>query len=424
MIGTTAVLLAAAPGPNGEASCQMIVTPGATLWRHVLPQALPLNSSVATGWSVDSGRAFSLMEGSPLAIAPRAVQLTLDEHQELIKGLVPDRILQVLWNSTPAAVPEVFPCLREYVGNLIMQGAVVVPEPPELPEAAEAAPPPPGTGLRYNYPEIRNGTVVRPNGEPYHVRRIGGQDDVGALRRNREAGGHALAFGRTGTGKGAMFEAAFGERMVTINGTEDTETADFLGGYVQRGDGSWHWVDGPLLQAMEGDGEEGYVLFVDELGAIRSRQLKVLYPLMDGRSWINITMNPERGVVRARPGFAIVAAMNPDSPGVRIDPATMSRFGLQFDVPTDYTLMRSRLGVDGELVQAAMNLQTRMRSEGDISWTIEARHMLTFMTNKESIGLHAALGSLVNGAPKQDRRTVAEVLSRSYGMKVSPLAVD
>ena len=100
-----------------------------------------------------------------------------------------------------------------------------------------------------------------------------------------------FTFGEPGTGKTALFDAAFGTDMVTMLGTEDTEVADFIGGYVMRG-GSYVWTDGALVEAME----RGVPLFVDEIGVIVPEGADHgLFSVMDGRDEIRITGQPRPG---------------------------------------------------------------------------------------------------------------------------------
>ena len=97
-------------------------------------------------------------------------------------------------------------------------------------------------------------------------------------------------------------------------GTEDTEVSDFIGAYTTRGGGGYGWTDGALVEAME----RGCGLFVDEIGVIAPKMLTTLFSVMDGRDEIRITANPDRGIVKAQPGFFVLAATNPHAPGVRL----------------------------------------------------------------------------------------------------------
>lgn len=281
--------------------------------------------------------------------------------------------------------------------------------------AAEAAKP---TGLRLGLERIG-----RPNGQPYYVRRLDDHDDVAVLRTARERSVNVLLYGPPGTGKSACVEAAFavgtdGAGLHTVSVSGDTEVSDLVGGYVQLPGGDFHWVDGPLVKAMT----EGSVLFLDEVGLADPKVLAVLYPLMDGRLELLVTANPERGVVHAREGFYVVAATNPNAPGVQLSEALMSRFALQFLYETDYGLAR-KLGVPTKACTAAQNLNKK-RITGEVGWSPQMRELLAFRDTEKVFGERFAWRALVSAAPEMDRPVVVDVVTRTLGEPVTELKVD
>jgi nitric oxide reductase NorQ protein len=267
-------------------------------------------------------------------------------------------------------------------------------------------------------------TVLRPNGQLYHTRKLlGDLLDVEVLRRCRENNLLVLLYGPPGTGKTALIEAAFsapdenGDHapVYVVQGSGDTEFADFIGSYVQLPGGEFEWVDGPLLRAME----EGVPLYVDEIALIDPKALAGMYGVVDGRGEIRITANPERGVVRAKPGFYVVGACNPHAPGARLSEALVSRFVTQFEVTTDFGLAR-KLGVSSKVVTAAQNLDKKMTS-GEVSWAPQLRELLAFKQNESVFGTKFALNNMVAVAPEMDRPVVADVLTRAFGEAVAAL---
>src|SRR5690606_21892156 len=104
----------------------------------------------------------------------------------------------------------------------------------------------------------RPAPVTRPNGQLYHPRALANLADVEALRKLREAGIPALLYGPPGTGKTSVIEAAFPD-LITVAGDGDTTTGDLIGEYTQESDGSYRFVYGPLVTAMQ----EGRALLLD-----------------------------------------------------------------------------------------------------------------------------------------------------------------
>ena len=257
----------------------------------------------------------------------------------------------------------------------------------------------------------------RPNGEKYFTRTWGEHSDVEVLRKAREDNFYALLYGAPGCGKTAMVEAAFGGSLYTILGSGDTEVADLVGGYVQTPAGGFEWVDGPLVRSAE----EGKVLLIDEVGLIDPKVLAIVYGLMDGRRELTVTANPERGTVRASEGFYVVAATNPNAPGVRLSEALLSRFSLQVEMTTDW-LLAKKLGVPAPAVTSAQNL-SRKQESGEVSWSPQFRELLAFRDISTSYGTKFAISNLIATAPEMDRPIVADVFTRVFGEEYKPARI-
>jgi hypothetical protein len=104
-------------------------------------------------------------------------------------------------------------------------------------------------------PKAAPGPVTRPGGQVYRPRVLAGMADVEALRTLRAEGVPSLLAGPPGTGKTSLVEAAFPD-LITIAGDGDTTVGDFVGEYTQRPDGTYEFIYGPLIRAMQ----EGRVL--------------------------------------------------------------------------------------------------------------------------------------------------------------------
>lgn len=259
--------------------------------------------------------------------------------------------------------------------------------------------------------------IPLPSGNEYHTRKWGEHDDVSVMRQCRDGNFFVLAYGAPGCGKTALVEAAFGDDLYTVLGSGDTEVADLVGGYVQTPSGAFVWEDGPLLKAAE----EGKVLFIDEVGLIDPKVLSIVYGMMDGRREYTVTQNPERGTVKATEGFFVVAATNPNAPGVRLSEALLSRFTVQVEITTDWSLAR-KLGVPTQMVTVAQNLDKKC-SNNECSWAPQMRELLAFRDVSSTFGTGFAIANLLAAAPEMDRPLVADVVTRAYGEEYRPARV-
>ena len=263
--------------------------------------------------------------------------------------------------------------------------------------------------------EAKPGAVMRPNGQAYHPRDLGGHRDVEVLAKLREAGIPALLYGPPGTGKTSMVEAAFGD-LITVAGDNDTTVADLVGEYTQNPDGTYEFVYGPLVRAMR----EGRALLVDDATLIPANVLAVLYPALDGRCEIHIKAHKNE-LVSASPGFYVIAGHNPGAHGAVLTEALASRFCFQVEVSSDLDLAKF-LGIHPKALTIAKNLRRRQAS-GSVGWCPNLRELLGFRTVAEVLGEDVAFANLIGIAPPEDRATVAEVVTAALGREVSALAL-
>jgi hypothetical protein len=260
----------------------------------------------------------------------------------------------------------------------------------------------------------------RPNGEKYYSRAWGEHNDVQVLLNARSISAYVLLYGAPGCGKTAAIEAAFADQpggLYTVLGSGDTEVSDLVGGYVQTPSGGFLWEDGPLVKAAE----KGGVLLIDEVGLIDPKVLSIAYGLMDGRREYTVTANPERGTVKAADGFYVIAATNPNAPGVRLSEALLSRFAIHAEMTTDWALAR-KLGCPVPVVTAAQNLSKKQQS-AEVSWAPQMRELLAFRDLAKTFGTKFAIANLLAAAPEIDRPVVADVFTRVFGEECRPAKI-
>lgn len=298
------------------------------------------------------------------------------------------------------------------------------------------------------------GPIPRPNGQVYYPRMIEGHEDAALLKDSLAQGEHTLYYGPPGTGKTALCDAVgflhalkaeptadapqdgstfegppndptesplaryihYGFESIVCS--VDTTEGDFFGTYSQDPETGHHtWEDGPLLRALR----YGIMLYVDEIFLCDTRVLSsTLYPVMDGRTYLTVPMNPRLGRIPVTEGFAIVGAGNPNVPGADYSEALRSRFDHQIEVTSDWSLIRS-LGVPQDIITVCRNLDNQRR-EGTISWSPQTRDLLSYKKALDRRGRPYALGAMLGKTPFEDRPVIRRALEAKFG-SVEPLSL-
>ncbi len=359
-------------------------------------EGLTIGREAGTPWQV-------YPEQTPNDYGRLAVEMTAAELGEACTGRMPAAVRIRIKRAIDANVPRP----ERYAGEL---PAVCKVSTRGRRSAAAKPKPVPAARLR--------DAITRPNGQPYYPRTVGDRTDVDVVREAHANGLCVLAHGAPGTGKTAMLEAAFAAQgFEYLSGTGDTIVDDIVGGFVPEPGGSFRWVNGPLLRAME----RGVPFIIDEISMIEPKLLAIVYAPMDGRGELPITQNELLGTVKAQPGFGVHGACNPDAPGSIMSEALTSRLVFQVEYGTDYALAQ-RLGAPGFVVDAARNLEAK-RLTGETTYAPQMRELLAYVKVAKLFGDEMALANLVGCAPQVDRGIVAEIVSRSAGRPVEALRI-
>jgi nitric oxide reductase NorQ protein len=292
--------------------------------------------------------------------------------------------------------------------------AAITPKAPAPPKAAPAAPKPAASPAPPAAPKparqpaspVGRAEGSRPAGQarPGDPPRRAGLPAPRAGRHGRRRGaahaarrgsalpaGRAARHGQDEPGRGGLPRPDHGGRRRRHHG------GDFVGEYTQKPDGTYEFIYGPLIRAMQ----EGRVLFIDDATLISPAVLAVCYPAMDGRR--EVIVKAHKGeTITAADGFYVVAGHNPGVHGAVLTEALSSRFTFQFDVATDYDLARS-LGIDSRAITAARNLATR-QANGETGWAPQLRELLAFAKITKIFGLDTALANLAGVAPGRGPR--------------------
>lgn len=146
-------------------------------------------------------------------------------------------------------------------------------------------------------------------------------------------GKNILLKGPTGSGKTKLSEslaAYFGQPVHSINCSVDLDAEAMLGFKTiieTNGKNRIEFVEGPVIQAMK----KGHLLYIDEINMAKPETLPILNGVLDYRRQIT---NPFTGeVVKAKPTFSVIAAVNEGYAGTApLNEALKNRF-VTFDLP-------------------------------------------------------------------------------------------
>jgi nitric oxide reductase NorQ protein len=174
--------------------------------------------------------------------------------------------------------------------------------------------------------------------------------------------------GPTGCGKSRFVEhmaARLGRPVVTVACHDETSAVDLVGRWLVQG-GDTVWQDGPATRAVR----QGAVLYLDEIAEARPDVVVVMHALADHRRTLVVERKDE--VVRAAPGFMLVASFNPgyQRGSKELKPSTRQRFvELFFDHPpqdVEREVLKAESGVDDGQAKRLTLLAKKLRALDDL----------------------------------------------------------
>lgn len=249
--------------------------------------------------------------------------------------------------------------------------------------------------------------------DDYVSRDFMGVKDLDVIDEARAAKHNVLIEGPTGSAKTSCVLAAAaraGLPVVNIPCNGAAEPRIFIGGWTPQEDGSFDFVPGDLLKAVQFGG----IIYLDEVNMMPPKIAVYLHSLLDRRRAISIpdaagSSYPTE--LRAHENCQIIGTLNRGYHGTRpLNQAFRNRYAIKLSFPYNED-------VEAELVAspALLGLANGIRSRhdvGDLTTPVSTNMLLEFVefAGMDSLGFDFAVENFINAFAPEEQQVVREVV--------------
>ncbi len=242
----------------------------------------------------------------------------------------------------------------------------------------------------------------------------GGISDLDVIDAAREMSHNVLITGPTGSAKTTLVYAAAhraGLPVVNVPCNGAAEPRQFIGGWTPQPDGSFDFVPGDLVKAVQ----YGGIIYLDEVNMLPPKIAAFLHGLLDRRR--SLTLPEAKGSsfpteIGAHPNCQVVAALNPAYHGTRpLNQAFKNRYAIKIDFPYNRDV-ENELLASTALLNLADSLRLRF-DVGDLTTPVSTNMLLELeqFAHNDNLGFDFALQNFVGAFTNDEQVVVREVLT-------------